>query len=48
MYGLLDTMRGGKGRPKSGDDRLSPTDSEKSVKADTTRNWRAAAVPLRV
>jgi hypothetical protein len=39
MYGLLDTMRGGKARPKSGAiDVGSPNaDTEKSAKADTTR-----------
>jgi hypothetical protein len=49
MYGLLDTMRGGKGRPKSGaiDIGSHTTDSEKSVKADTTRELEARLpVPL--
>jgi hypothetical protein len=49
MYGLLDTMRGGKGRPKSGaiDVGSHPTDSEESVKADTTRELEGRLpVPL--
>jgi len=39
MYGLLDTMRGGKGRPKSAaiDVGSHTINSEESVKADTTR-----------
>jgi hypothetical protein len=49
MYGLLDTMRGGKGRPKSEANEVGsyPTDSEKSVKADTTRELEGRLpVPL--
>lgn len=39
MYGLLDTMRGGKGRPKSEANEVGSytSDSEKNLKADTTR-----------
>lgn len=39
MYGLLDTMRGGTGRPKSGaiDMGSHTINSEETVKADTTR-----------
>lgn len=49
MYGLLDTMRGGKARPKSlasdvGSDRLNAAES---VKADTTRELEGRLpVPL--
>ena len=49
MYGLLDTMRGGKGRPKSGsiDVESDTSDSENSFKADTTRELEGRLpVPL--
>jgi hypothetical protein len=48
MYGLLDTMRGGKGRPKSlTNDVGIAADSEQSVKADTTRELEGRLpVPL--
>jgi len=49
MYGLLDTIRGGKGRTKPrAIDSVSPTvDSEESVKADTTRELEGRLpVPL--
>ena len=49
MYGLLDTMRGGKGRPKSGaiDVGINNTDTGEVVKADTTRELEARLpVPL--
>jgi len=49
MYGLLDTMRGGKGRPKSGaiDIGSQPLNLEESVKADTTRELEGRLpVPL--
>jgi hypothetical protein len=49
MYGLLDTMRGGKGRPKSGaiDMGVTPSTRKKAVKADTTRELEARLpVPL--
>jgi hypothetical protein len=49
MYGLLDTMRGGKGRPKSGaiDIGSHTVNLEESSKADTTRELEARLpVPL--
>lgn len=49
MYGLLDTMRGGKGRPKSGaiDVGINHIDTEEGVKADTTRELEGRLpVPL--
>jgi hypothetical protein len=49
MYGLLDTMRGGKGRPKSGaiDVGTNNPDTEEGVKADTTRELEGRLpVPL--
>jgi hypothetical protein len=49
MYGLLDTMRGGKGRPKSGaiDVGINNPDTEEGVRADTTRELEGRLpVPL--
>jgi len=50
MYGLLDTLRGGKGRPKSEANEVGSysTESEKSIKAaDTTRELEGRLpVPL--
>jgi hypothetical protein len=49
MYGLLDTMRGGKARPKSGaiDIGSHAMNSEESVKVDTTRELQGRLpVPL--
>jgi hypothetical protein len=49
MYGLLDAMRGGKGRPKSGaiDVGSHNIDTEEGFKADTTRELEARLpVPL--
>lgn len=47
MYGLLDTMRGGKARPKPAIDSGSHIIAEQGVKADTTRELEGRLpVPL--